>query len=143
MTFTVASNYNITATYSGDGNFNASATAAPLVQMVSGPTAANASVSGRVVDLSGRGISGARVSMQSQAGDVVWAITNPFGYYRFAEIPTGQSYLVSVSDKRFEFVPRTVTINEDLTDLDFTPVGESSRGPGTSGSELGNQKRSP
>ena len=142
MTFTVSANYGITAQYSGDTNFSASASST-LTQMVSGPTAANAAVSGRVVDLAGRGISGARVSMQSQAGDVVWAITNPFGYYRFAAVPSGQSYLVSVSDKRFEFIPRTVTINEDLTDLDFTAVAESSRGTVSYGSGLGNQKRSP
>jgi hypothetical protein len=44
------------------------------------PTAANASVSGRVVDVGGRGISGAQIVMQDQAGNIVWATTNPFGY---------------------------------------------------------------
>jgi hypothetical protein len=119
ITFTIAGNYNITASYSGDGNFNASSTASPLVEQVLGPTAANASLSGRVLDSNGRGVSGARVSMQNQAGDLVWAVTNPFGYYRFSSVPTGQTYLVSVDHKRYVFEPRTMSILDDLTGVDF------------------------
>ena len=83
------------------------------------PTAANVNVSGRVVDANGRGVSSAHVMMQDQTGDVLWATTNPFGYYRFAGVPAGQTYLFSPRHKRYEFQPRAVTINEDLTGLDF------------------------
>lgn len=83
------------------------------------PTAANASVSGRVVDQNGRGVSGARVAMQDQAGNVVWAMTNPFGYYRFADLPTGQTYLIAPQHKWYEFQPRTIAVNDDLTGVDF------------------------
>ena len=37
---------------------------------------------------------------------VVWAVTNPFGYYRFVAVPSGQTYIVSVGSKRFEYQPR-------------------------------------
>lgn len=91
------------------------------------PTAANAQVSGRVVDADGRGVSGASVSMLNQEGQVVWAMTNPFGYYRFTNVPTGQNYLVSARHKRYEFQPRTVSVNDDLTDIDF--IAESGSRP--------------
>ena len=135
ITFTVASNYNITASYSGDGNFNTSSSS-PLVQMVTGPTAANAAVAGRVMDLGGRGVGGAFVTMQDQAGNVMSAVTNPFGYYHFTSVPSGQSYLVSVRHKRYEFQSRTVTVNEDLADIDFVEQGESRGVPGRGSSRL-------
>lgn len=119
ITFTVAASYNITAQYNGTTNFNSS-TSLTFVQQVVGPTAANVGVSGRVLDLDGRGVSGARVAMQDQQGNTIWALTNPFGYYRFTNVPAGRSYLISVEHKRFEFQPRTIMVNDDLRNLDFT-----------------------
>jgi hypothetical protein len=88
------------------------------------PTAANASVSGRVVDLNGRGIVGARIAMQNQDGEILWAISNPFGYYQFTNVPAGRTYLVSVVHKRYAFSPRTVNLSDDVVGLDFTPEME-------------------
>ena len=85
------------------------------------PTAANVSVSGRVLDLNGQGISGARVSMQNQEGQKVLAITSGFGYYSFADVPAGETYLVSVVHKRYVFDSRTINVSDDLTGIDFTP----------------------
>ena len=123
ITFTVAGNYNITATYSGDGNFLTS-TSSTLVQQVLGPTAAHANIAGRVADREGRGVYGARVSLQSQDGQTTWAITNPFGYYRFDEVTVGQIYVVSVTHKQYSFEPRTFSLNDEITNLDFIPVAE-------------------
>jgi subtilisin-like proprotein convertase family protein len=86
------------------------------------PTAANANISGRVTNANGRGIYGARVALQDQEGHTVYAITNPFGYYRFLDVPGGQTYLLSVTDKRYQFAPRTLNLVEDVADVDFTPV---------------------
>src|SRR5687768_798478 len=83
------------------------------------PTAANSSVSGRVLNEAGRGVAGAQVMMQNHAGNVVWAMTNPFGYYRFVGVPTGQTYLIAPRHKWYEFQPRTIAVNDDLTGLDF------------------------
>ena len=121
ITFTIGGNYNIVAAYSGDVNFNVS-TSPTFVQQVLGPTSANVSVTGRVTDSAGRGLSGARVLMQSQSGELLWAITNPFGYYRFIGIQVGQVYIVSVSDKRYVFEPRTINVSEDVSGFDFTAV---------------------
>jgi hypothetical protein len=89
------------------------------------PTAASATVSGRVVDLDGRGVYGARVALQNQDGNTVWAITNPFGYYRFLGVQGGQNYLMSVSHKRYQFQPRTLNVVEDVAGVDFTPIPET------------------
>ncbi|PYT00801.1 MAG: hypothetical protein DMF63_05705 [Acidobacteria bacterium] len=125
MIFTIAGNYDITATYNGDGNFLASTTASPVVEMAIGPTAANANISGRVLDESGRGISGARVSVLNQVGEIRWAITNPFGYYRFFDVPSGETYLISVTHKRYVFESRSVSVLDDLTEFNFTPIPQS------------------
>ena len=118
ITFTIAGNYNITASYSGDANFTASTTPT-FVQQVVGPTAANASISGRVLDATGNAVYGARLSMQNQEGVVVWAISNPFGYFRFENVQSGQSYVITAAHKRFAFAPRPVTVNEDVVGFDI------------------------
>ncbi|MEP7148194.1 MAG: carboxypeptidase-like regulatory domain-containing protein [Acidobacteriota bacterium] len=85
------------------------------------PTAANATVSGQVRDLDGRGIGGARVSVQNPAGEIKTAFTNPFGYYSFSDVAVGQTYLVSVEHKRYTFDARTISVSDDVTGIDFTP----------------------
>lgn len=48
-------------------------------------------------------------------------ITNPLGYYRFAEVGGGEIYVISVSAKGFEFNPDALVITADtnLTDVNF------------------------
>ena len=84
-----------------------------------GPTAANVTVSGRVLDSSGRGVSKAMVTMTDSGGHVVDRITNPFGYYRFDNVVSGASYVVSVRDKQYRFASRIISVNDDLADVDF------------------------
>lgn len=83
------------------------------------PTASNVVVSGRVRDRDGRGVPNGRVTMISQDGNLVYATTNPFGYYRFVSVQAGQSYVVSVGSKRHVFASRVVSVGEDVADLDF------------------------
>jgi hypothetical protein len=120
MTFTIATSYNITATYSGDGNFNASS-APTYVQQVVGPTAAQVSITGRVVSQeTGRAVYNARVVMVDSSGQTRSALTNPFGYYRFTGVVTGAVYTFTVSAKGYptsEGIVRTIT--EEITDLDI------------------------
>ncbi|MEO8041817.1 MAG: CSLREA domain-containing protein, partial [Acidobacteriota bacterium] len=88
------------------------------------PTAANATVSGQVRDLDGRGIGGARVLMQNPAGEIKTALTNPFGYYSFSDVAVGQTFLVSVEHKRYTFDARTISVSDDVTGIDFTPQSD-------------------
>jgi hypothetical protein len=85
------------------------------------PTAAPASVSGRVLNSDGFGIGGATITIAGQNGQPQTTRTSPFGYYRFDDVASGQNYLVSVSAKLYRFSPRLITVGEDLTGVDFTP----------------------
>jgi hypothetical protein len=85
------------------------------------PTAANVTVRGRVLNASGRGLSGTIVEMVGQNGNTVYAITNPFGYYRFVNIAAGETYIISVRSKSYRFAPRVVNVGDDVTDLDLVP----------------------
>jgi hypothetical protein len=83
------------------------------------PTAANVGVSGRVYNSTGRGVAGAIVRMTDQGGNVVYAMTNPFGYYHFEGVASGQDYVVTVTSKQYTFTPRLVSVSDSITDLDF------------------------
>lgn len=85
-------------------------------------TAADASVSGRVVDGGGRGISMANVTLTDQNGNIRTAMTNQFGVYSFGQIESAQNYVVKVEHKRYVFPnnPRVINVNGDARDIDFT-----------------------
>ncbi len=86
------------------------------------PTAAAVSVGGRVVTNSGKGISNALVKMSDPNGQTVTVITNPFGYYRFADVPAGFSYILSVEAKNRQFNQRSqiISVSDELTNINFT-----------------------
>ena len=96
--------------------------AATLRFFVITPSAANVSVSGRILTADGRGISRARVTLTDAWGNTRTAITSPFGYYKFDEVPVGETCIVSVAHKRYIFNPDTQVLNvfEDLSGVDFT-----------------------
>jgi len=87
-----------------------------------GPTAAPASILGRVTDRYGRGVYGARVRLlDASPGTAKYYITNTFGYYRFNDLPVGDLYELSVAHKRYRFSNASVwfTLEADLTGMDF------------------------
>lgn len=87
------------------------------------PTAANATVSGRVVDSEGRGIRGITLSIyDAMAGTGRSVATNTFGYYTFSDLPTGRLYIVSANSTRRITIRnnvRSFTLNESLSAIDF------------------------
>lgn len=84
------------------------------------PTAANVSISGRVTKPKGQGISRVRMSITDQNGEIRFATTNSFGFYRFAELFAGETYVIGASHKRYQFNSRVITVSEDLNGIDFT-----------------------
>lgn len=68
-------------------------------------------ITGKVTNSSGRGVSGVRVKLQSANGEERFAITNPFGYYRFININSG-TYTIEATDKRFSFATQTFFAEE-------------------------------
>jgi hypothetical protein len=86
----------------------------------SSPTAASVSISGRVM-AGKQGLSRATVYLTDQKGETRTARTNSFGYFRFEEVEVGETYIINVSSKRYQFNPQVVTLTEEINELNFTP----------------------
>ena len=84
------------------------------------PTSAMVTISGRVISPNGRGISKAIIQMTSQNGAVRYAVSNPFGYYRFVNTAVGETYTFSVNSKNHTFMPRVLNLVEETNELNFT-----------------------
>ena len=91
-------------------------TAAPIA-----PTAASVNLGGRILTANGSGIRNARVVLTMPDGTTRTAISTTFGYYRFADIPVGQTYILTAYSKRFIFANPTqiLTPFEERGDIDF------------------------
>ncbi len=105
-----------TATVNNVSNFSDWTLAKPIA-----PTAATATIGGRVMTANGRGAAQARVTLTNAAGESRFAVTNTFGYYSFAETPTGTSYVLSVVSKRYKFPQPTqvLSVTTDSGDINF------------------------
>ena len=93
---------------------------AALDRIAAPPTAASVTIGGRISAGGRRGVSGAVVSLTDQNGNTRTVVTNLFGYYQFEEVAAGETYIFNVSSKQYQFAPQVVSINEDMSDLDFT-----------------------
>jgi hypothetical protein len=83
------------------------------------PTAASVTIGGRVITPSGKGLGKTQVVLIGADGTVRYAATNSFGYYRFADVPAGQSATLEVRSKRYGFAPQVITVNQEMTNLNF------------------------
>jgi Concanavalin A-like lectin/glucanases superfamily/Cohesin domain/Carboxypeptidase regulatory-like domain len=92
----------------------------PATVTLTGPTAANVTVSGRVLTTDGRGLTNAIVTMTDASGNVRSYRTGSFGYFNFDEVEAGQTYVFSVNSKLYTFAPQILPINDDVSDLIFT-----------------------
>lgn len=89
---------------------------------LAGPTAANVTISGRVVREDGLGIRNVRVTITGNSlTSLRTALTSSMGYFSFEEIEAGQSYVVSVVSKRYGFFEpsRIISVTDSITDLVF------------------------
>jgi len=86
------------------------------------PTAASVTISGRVLSSAeGRGLPRAIIHLTDQNGNIRMARTNPFGYYRFTDVEVGQTLIVNVFHKYYQFDPQVISLNEAMENLNFTP----------------------
>ena len=76
-------------------------------------------ISGRVTRPDGRPIANVILTTQDSTGITRTAITNPFGYYRFQNLPAGQAYTISARAKSYVFADRVVVASDDVLNLDF------------------------
>lgn len=91
-----------------------------LAFIFSNPTV-SVTVGGRVVDANGRGVHNTVVSMTDVQGQARYAVTNPFGYYRFTGVMTNATYTFEVRSKRYSYAPMVVAVTESIANLDFVP----------------------
>ena len=84
-------------------------------------TPAPRTLSGRLTNPNGRGASGVLVALTDDQNNVRYAVTNPFGYYRFMDVLTFRTYTVQVRSKKFTFaVPsRVVEFDEYTASVNF------------------------
>ncbi len=86
------------------------------------PTAAPGTISGRARTGKGLGIKHAVIMVTGgKLTQPLYATTNQFGYYKFEDLPVGQTYLLQISSGRhtFENSSRLVNLGESLTNEDF------------------------
>jgi hypothetical protein len=88
---------------------------------VTAPTAANVSVSGRVLSSVGAGVRAARVTFTDENGLARSVVTNTFGRYSFSDLPSGRTYVATAASRGITFSPRAVVVNDTLTDVDISP----------------------
>lgn len=118
----VACNGNCTFNF---GALNASITGvsefSPWTVAENAVTAASSSISGRVLNSNGFAQNRAKVLVTDQSGQTVTATTNNFGNYTVDGLRAGETYIVNVIAKQAQYATRIVTLNEDATNIDFTP----------------------
>lgn len=87
-------------------------------------TAAAVSIGGRVVTANGSGVNRAIVTLTDQSGNVRRVVTGSFGYYRFDDVAAGQTCVLSVGNKRYQFAEpiRVVTVADDALEIDFVAL---------------------
>lgn len=97
-------------------------TGAPVQVAIQGPApvaVSNVTVSGRVTNAGGQGIGNIGIFMIDEGGFTRTALSNPFGYFSFTNVPTG-TYTVGASSKRYSFpAPTIMQITDNISDLNF------------------------
>jgi hypothetical protein len=88
---------------------------------ITGTTAAAVTVAGRVLDASGRGLRGVRVTLVGTGGATYMAVTNALGRYSFSSVPSGGIYMASATARGASYATRAVNLTDAVSNLDFVP----------------------
>jgi Carboxypeptidase regulatory-like domain len=89
------------------------------IKVLAIPTAAAATIRGRIVNESGRGLSRAVIALSNtQTGVTVYARTNQLGYFTVADLAVGDFYILQAQRKGYNFPEATsFQLFEDLDGL--------------------------
>lgn len=98
-------------------------TTTTTINVVGAPTAGTANISGRAVTRAGRAISSARITVtNTRTFEKRTVLSNTNGYFRVADLPAGDSYIVNISHKLYEFAQK-ITAFDLNENTEFTFVG--------------------
>ncbi len=86
------------------------------------PTAANVSISGRVMTANGRGLPRTSVILTDMNGNSRTAATSMFGYFRFDDVQVGQTYILTAVSKGYVFQQQTISVLDEMSGLDFVAL---------------------
>jgi hypothetical protein len=86
-------------------------------------TASGVTVSGRVLSPDGRGVRGATITITDSEGVSRSVATSDRGRYQFVDVPSGRTYTMTVASRRFTFIPRVISVTDELANLDFIAEG--------------------
>jgi hypothetical protein len=92
-----------------------------LFNALAAPTAASASISGKVTLSNGRALLRTTVHITDQNGDTRTATTNQFGYFRFDDIEVGQILIINAFHRQYQFNPQVIQLDDSITKLIITP----------------------
>jgi len=93
-------------------------------------TAANASISGRVLTADGRPIRNVTVSVTGNSLSEPRVVqTGSFGYYNFDDLRTGETYVITVQGRRYFFQTpsQIVSLTDNIADLNFIAVPDDTQ----------------
>ena len=96
-----------------------------FVNAITGPTAANVTISGRVADEFGMAVRYALIQLQAGNGPgIYYARTNSFGYYTLSDVPVGEMYVLTPMAKGYRFDPPSIAVqvNDTITGLDLIAI---------------------
>jgi len=86
------------------------------------PTSAGVSVGGRVFNGFGTSAARALVTLTDESGTMTTVSTNNLGYFRFADVPAGQTVTITVTAKGATYDPQIVNVTDNIEELNFYPV---------------------
>ena len=89
------------------------------------PTAAPVSISGRVLTNDGSGLRNARVTLTDMSGISRTILSGKLGHFQFRDVPSGETYIISVASRRYIFQAQVVMATGEITELSFNGLLQS------------------
>jgi hypothetical protein len=93
------------------------------VPLPSVPTAAAATIGGRITMPNGKGVSGVKVTITGVSkGESRTVLSGSSGHYSFADVEVGDTYVITVTGKHYTFAQSTQVqmVLDDRNDINFT-----------------------
>lgn len=87
-------------------------------------SSAPVSIAGRATTAEGRALPRTIITLQNMSGKMRTTLTNPFGYYSFQEVISGETYIISAFaiGKEFATPSKIIEATDSLMNVDFVTV---------------------
>ncbi len=106
-------------TGSGSTTFPLSSPNLSAARLLPSPSVGPVGLSGRVTRPDGQPVTGAILILQS-GSTIMTALTSPFGYYSFQNVPSGEAYAISPGSKKVMFADRNIFVDGNIAGFNIT-----------------------